>query len=728
MNSPVKPSFHKRLVLTYSAFLFVTLTLNAGYFLYDSYQSAIERANFTLEKELQSQYSAVSNRLHSLRYAVAELARNKALSEVPVNIFMTQSSHSQLQKFVNSHRLVKAAFILDGSQYVIDGFPNQTYRLNAKEFSQVTLDTMSSSDENTLPNLMVHDQITIQPFEDEYGMTLLFAQPLRMQLESIVVPFKETGVLFVAIEIRELLANYHNSLSNASLLLNPDKKYNEEIFSLDEGYAARPIFGDLGISNFNENFLALRVEIERDWIFKRFRQNLGYTSVILVLALILSLLFITLISDHIRQPLLQLITMARRLNKGNYRVEVKEQKYREFEETMSAMDNMAKTINSQVENLRQAKEVAEKSEQVKGQFLANMSHEIRTPMNGVIGLVKVLAEKVDGNEQKRILSKIDHSAKILLTIVNDILDLSKIEAGKMDIEEIGFNLKKLLLGVMKTFSALAKSKGIKLTLDACSLKHDLWLGDPTRITQVLNNLVSNAIKFTEVGAVTISVSSHVNGQCRFVHFSVKDTGIGLSEQQTKSLFQKFEQGDNTVTRKFGGTGLGLSISQSLVRLMGGEITVESEQSKGSTFQFSLPMEVAQSKFVTHEQEPVAPPDLSEFSVLVAEDNEINTEILSYMLVDTGIDTVFVENGLAAINAVQTKEPDIILMDVQMPVMSGLDATIQLRDLGYKMPIIMQTANVMTNEVELYNQSGASAHLAKPIVKRQLYQLLMKYLN
>lgn len=372
--------------------------------------------------------------------------------------------------------------------------------------------------------------------------------------------------------------------------------------------------------------------------------------------------------------------------------------------------------------LRDARLQAEQANIAKDQFLANMSHEIRTPMNGIYGTLQLLSGRQLEEPEKKLANIALASTHHLLQIVNDLLDVSKIHAGKLSIENIDFDLHELLERCVESYRPNASGKGLILELNTSENLPRFITADPLRVSQVLNNLISNAVKFTETGSVTLSATVADDR----LRLTVTDTGIGLSKGALKRVFNPFEQADASTTRKFGGTGLGLSICKNLTALMDGELQVESEPNKGSCFILSLPLLVATN--AGHDAMPVVTDlDLSKFKVLIAEDNELNQEIVDLMLEETGIERMIVSDGKQAVAAVKSFKPDVILMDIQMPIMNGLDACALILQENPGQSIIALTANVMKEDVALYQRTGFVAHLGKPYEEEALIALLQRFL-
>ena len=380
-----------------------------------------------------------------------------------------------------------------------------------------------------------------------------------------------------------------------------------------------------------------------------------------------------------------------------------------------------------IRKLFDAKLAAENAAQSKSDFLANMSHEIRTPMNAILGGLQLLKNINLPEELRAVLKNASYSGQSLLTIINDILDYSKIESNQLQLEKASFSLTEVLNSITYDLDSLVSEKRIGFTVNKDESYYEYWVGDLVRVKQILLNLSSNAVKFTDKGSVKINASSKVFEGKEAIYLEVVDSGIGMSKEVTEHIFERFTQADSSTTRKYGGTGLGMSITISLVKMMGGEIDIQSKQGLGTTVTIKLPLPKANNIADKAPKKSFKAPNLKGKKILIAEDNNINQVLIKAMMAKTNADITIVENGLLAFEAVQLELFDLVFMDIHMPVMDGIEANQQIKTILPNLPIIALTANVMDKDVKHYYQQGFIFHVPKPIDINELYGTLRRCL-
>ena len=396
-----------------------------------------------------------------------------------------------------------------------------------------------------------------------------------------------------------------------------------------------------------------------------------------------------------------------------------------FNHLLAKLGEREDDLKAAMHDLETARDAANAANVLKTQFLANMSHEIRTPLNGVLAMAEVMGLGDLAPLQRERLGVIRQSGSLLLAVLNDVLDLSKIEAGKLTLVRDDFDLEPTLSATVESFAVVAQGKGLAFDMEIAEDAQGWWLGDADRLRQIVGNLISNAVKFTQQGSVAAKVD--INPESGALRLIVRDTGLGIAPEKLPALFEKFTQADNSATRRFGGTGLGLAICRELTQMMGGSIDVESREGQGSTFTVELPLTRGHQVLQAVSETVVATRD-GGLRLLAAEDNPTNQHVLAAVMESLDIDIDIVGDGRQAIEAWKVGGYDLILMDIQMPVMDGIDAARAIRERERtenrrRTPIVALTANALTHQVQEYLAAGMDDHVAKPIEIAKLYEAI-----
>jgi len=511
--------------------------------------------------------------------------------------------------------------------------------------------------------------------------------------------------------------------------------------------------------NLNGNRVGtLNLSVDLTPLHKNILQFAIATVFFLVLAFVLAYLLANRLQRSVTGPIDALAATIREVSEGSdYTQRVERISKDEIGILASNFNFMLQNIEDRDRELENLVSKLKLATEAKSAFLANMSHEIRTPMNGILGITSLLLERPETDKKRAYYKTIDSSAKSLMQLINGILDLSKIESGNFTIDEVDFNLLDTIDQLQSLFESTAREKNLQIIFSLAPDTPLRLVGDSTRLWQVLVNLVGNAIKFTETGTVTVSISAtqKTASSAQYL-FEVNDTGIGIPEQAQQKIFSDFTQADDSVTRSYGGTGLGLAVSRNIVELMQGQIGVDSIEGQGSRFWFTLPLELGSEEACTPAEEPstldcpaesaahIANTDDDSSSdneraqyqarILVVDDSEVNQFILIETIKTFGIDTVAVGSGAEAIAVLEADHFDLVVMDIQMPLMSGIEATARIRASEQAtackktIPIIAFSANAMQGDRERFLRAGMDDYLSKPMQMEALSAVLQKWLG
>ncbi len=687
----------------------------------ESYKQSISLAKEDVKRHSSSVALDLQNELAKQIYGLSSLADNKVLAELPTNLLYTQYAFRELKRIVNVNPLVDAAFISDGSEFVVEGYPLEALKFDRSTLLPYTKSLMQRNNADFQLELFYTPEI----MDVESAITkgsLFLSIALRKSNESLIDPYQTTAILYLLLNPTYLLINDKNTnYSNTKVVVNGVNWFTKSNthFDSDLTYTYPTFTTEKDGVN-----LDIQVVHDKNYYTTSVFNSIASSLFIIILTFVLLIFYMIKFSKRLKKPLKNLEKVANSIQSGRYIVCDIESEFLEFDSVFKAIDHMSTTVNQQFLDLQKQKLKAEVSEQAKGNFLANMSHEIRTPMNGILGTLQILQRQSLPYESEELVEKGILSSKMLLTIVNDILDFSKIEAGRLAIEVIPINVSKLVESTIAELQPEAESKGISIELTLDSSYREGWLGDPVRIKQIALNLLSNAIKFTDKGGVFIDLK--VEDEQLFL--KCRDTGIGMSKTIIGGLFSRFEQADKSTTRKYGGTGLGMAITSQLVSLMGGQITVDSELTKGTTFKLLLPLKQTDMKKLTVERKTkIGTPRLKGKTILLAEDNKINQTVFLAMMKPTLANIVVAFDGKEAVEKFNEVQPDIVFMDIQMPIMDGIEACIEIKKIDNRVPIVALTANVMSEDVAKYMATGFVAHIGKPVEINKLYRELDHYL-
>ncbi|MDD1507754.1 ATP-binding protein [Pseudomonas sp. CNPSo 3701] len=482
------------------------------------------------------------------------------------------------------------------------------------------------------------------------------------------------------------------------------------------------------------------VGMSSDAFNSRQQEILLKVAALVLFALLLTFVLARRLAGRLSRPLSEMSEAVTAIQAGNYQAGLPEvgggelaTLARHINDLANGLQNAAQEQQQAMTLLIKAREESDLANRAKSDFLAMMSHELRTPMNGVLGMLQLLDTTEMNDEQREYAALAMESTEHLLKVINDILDFSRIERGALELELISFNLPTLLKSALQAFQHSAQQRGLQLRLELDdALPAPQVQGDPTRLRQILVNLIGNALKFTERGEVRVEAHwQALDNQVLWFTCQVHDTGIGISAERLDTMFDAFQQADNSISRRYGGTGLGLPIARTLAECMGGTLTARSELGRGSCFtlEIPLPFSAQQPQLPVHPTVST-PSSPVERSVLLVEDNAVNQTVIEAMLRSLGYQVELVVDGAQAVNAVERKTFAAVLMDCRLPIMDGYEATRRIRDLGAKgrLPIIALTANALQGDREACLQAGMNDYLAKPFKRMELQEVLERWLS
>ncbi|SHM82449.1 ATP-binding protein [Phytopseudomonas punonensis] len=482
------------------------------------------------------------------------------------------------------------------------------------------------------------------------------------------------------------------------------------------------------------------VGMSSDAFNSRQQEVLLKVGALVLFALLLTFLLARRLASRLSRPLSAMSEAVTAIQAGNYQSKLPEvgggelaTLARHINNLASGLGNAAKEQQQAMTLLIKAREESDLANQAKSDFLAMMSHELRTPMNGVLGMLQLLDTTEMNEEQHEYAALAMESTEHLLKVINDILDFSRIERGALELELISFNLPALLKAALQAFQHSAQQRGLVLRLELDdALPAPQVQGDPTRLRQILVNLIGNALKFTERGEVRIEAHwQALDNQVLWFTCKVHDTGIGISHERLETMFDAFQQADNSISRRYGGTGLGLPIARTLAERMGGALRAESELGRGSCFTLEIPLPFSAQQSQLPSRTAASEPTLqAACSVLLVEDNAVNQTVIEAMLRSLGYQVELVGDGAQAVSAVRERRFAAVLMDCRLPIMDGYEATRRIRELGQagQLPIIALTANALQGDREACLQAGMNDYLAKPFKRMELQDVLERWLS
>ena len=735
MNTSSERSYIKVLQRRTASVLLISLIIVFGVFMSVFYDSTNDNAEHNNQLKINGLILNFSHQMFEQLALVENVAELDVIRELPEQLTYTQAAIKQLQLLIESSNAI-AAIVFDHNGELIEAYPVETYGLHDLRIQELSKNYLADAVDDSKPKvyyLGIEREISAVYGFDDRDSYLLIVAPLFVPNNSLFVPYRKTGTLISILSLKSLL-----NRSAETLALDPEYFYDvmidsEPLFSTQASDVTGPMIGSTAelltvLDNARgEHLLSVNLAENKGFYFEVFYTTSIIVTLVILALVVLAYFSVNLLLNRLNEPLMSIVETSQRIASGNFKKSSKRFEFAEFRSIQSALNRLNEVIEEQINKLTVALEKAETSEQIKAQFLANMSHEIRTPMNGIIGYIQALEESLSSEQELEQVRSLKTTSMHLLALLNDILDLSKIEAQKLEITPVDVDLRDTLREVYKLYRPLFEEKMLAFKLQIDEGFPEGIRCDELRVRQIAANLVSNALKFTSSGMVSLRVSYH--HELERLTLEVVDTGIGMDMETLSNLFTPFTQADGHITRKYGGTGLGLSICQKLVELMEGGLDVRSEPEKGTSFIVVLPAPKVSRKI--NQLESIKKPDalnLKGKRLLIVEDNKTNQIVLKALLKSAGPEIEVADDGKVALNLLRSYEYDLVLMDVQMPVMDGLTATRKIRtELRSEVPIIGASANAMTKDINEALNSGMNDYIAKPIMKEALFEKLARWL-
>ncbi len=694
----------------------IPLLLVATYFGYNYQESTLEQADLSLSWQTRNISTEVKQEIFAQSNLISRVAKSKSISSVPVEIIYATIALETLQAFIHDNPLYSAVLIVDSDGYIVEGYPIKSLNMKSESLEKINhfIVTNSGMESISIP-FVIYDDPGFLPINEESQSNtyIMIATPLMVKRDSFISPYQITGTLFAIISLETLVQhldekNIFGENDHFSFKHGDTEFFTNSDISIDSSFIIKSAAID-SVRGKNLEFKDLAVEIHkpRDLFLADVHESIYTVVSSLVIIIIVIFLLARRIYHNINNPLSKIVALSDQLESGEYDIHREHLEFEEFDTINRSMVKMASTIKDQFKSLIEEKRKAESSEQLKSEFLANMSHEIRTPINGIIGMINLLVKTQLDSSQRHKLLLAKGSAESLLTLINDILDFSKIEAEKLDLDEFEFDLTDMMGNFAEAMAVRAKDKGLELILDIADIEHSPVVGDASRLRQILTNIVGNAIKFTDSGDIYVKASLLLRDDGRYEFFcQVKDSGIGISEEQQSTLFQSFQQADSSTTRKFGGTGLGLSISKRLAEMMDGTVSCQSEEEKGSTFTISAVLKPSDN---TRAISP--PPYIYQQNVLVVDDNNLSATAIARQLARWGANTLKAKN-LSHVEkhlvdaAINDRAIDLLFIDEEI---YGMDALAFSKELRLDPRLSSLKVILMTNILKNYSDAVLYEH-------------------